>query len=267
MKTRIITAAIALAVFAGVLAAPPVVFTISLASVILFMLYECYTATKADVFMKTAGFISAALIMIVISGYTHLGDRYALLSAAVVIVIMLHMVLIVAEHGRKDYKAVLANGFLTMYIVLSASCIWLAKEWFGISMMLLIFICAWSADTFAYFSGKLFGKYKLIPHVSPNKTIEGSIGGVIGAMICCILYLLILNTHITLPVLLGAVLGGIGGVCSQFGDLAASAIKRDTGIKDFGWIFPGHGGFMDRFDSVIFIAPIIMGMLMIWQVI
>ena len=143
------------------------------------------------------------------------------------------------------------------------SCVWLAKETFDTATMLLTFICAWSCDTFAYFTGRFFGKHKLIPHVSPNKTVEGSVGGVVGAMVICIVYLLIVKNVFDTNMLTwsnvvveGAVYGLVGGALSQLGDLIASAIKRDTGIKDFGWIFPGHGGFMDRFDSVMFIAPI-----------
>lgn len=263
MKTRIITAVVALAVFAAVLIAPPIVFTIALALVILFMLYECYSATKADMAMKVVGFVSALLVMAALyrTQYT-----LAVFAAVIVMIIILYMILIVAEHGKNSYKEVLSNGFLTLYVVLSMGCAWLAKEMFGTAYMLLIFICAWSTDTFAYFSGKFLGKHKLIPHVSPNKTVEGSIGGVIGTMVLAVIYLFALNKAFSLDInwlISGLAVGFVGGVFSQVGDLTASAIKRDTGIKDFGWIFPGHGGFMDRFDSVMFIAPFIFGIFIV----
>jgi phosphatidate cytidylyltransferase len=139
-------------------------------------------------------------------------------------------------------------------------CAWGAKTLYGTSTMLLIFICAWSTDTCAYFAGRAFGKHKLIPHVSPNKTVEGSIGGIIGAIVICTAYWFIASKLGKAPMLdwkWCIVYGAFGGALSQVGDLVASSIKRDTGIKDFGWIFPGHGGFMDRFDSVMFIAPIL----------
>ncbi|MCC8169166.1 MAG: phosphatidate cytidylyltransferase [Oscillospiraceae bacterium] len=262
MKTRVITAVVALAVFVGVLLAPPVVFTIALATVTLMMLYECYSATKADLAMKAVGFVSAAVIMTAVYFFK---SNFAFVFVAIV---LLYMLLTVFEHGSRDYKSVLANGFLTLYVTVSMCCIWLTRENMGTEWMLIIFISAWSTDTFAYFSGRFFGKHKLIPHVSPNKTVEGSIGGIIGAVIVCSIYFCIymiiqgsdmgtVAKWLPMCIGLGAATGGIGGVFSQAGDLVASSIKRDEDIKDFGWIFPGHGGFMDRFDSVIFIAPII----------
>ena len=266
MVKRIITSVVALAVVVGILFLPPICFTVALAAVILFMLYECYSATKADVGMKTIGFISAVILMSSIYFCKAIEwDTFAWATASIgiIFIIALHMITVVAKHGKRNYKDILSNGFLTIYIVLSMSCVWLAKETFDTATMLLTFICAWSCDTFAYFTGRFLGKHKLIPHVSPNKTIEGSVGGVVGAMIICIVYLLIVKNVFDTNMLQwsnvvveGAVYGLVGGALSQLGDLIASAIKRDTGIKDFGWIFPGHGGFMDRFDSVMFIAPI-----------
>lgn len=266
MVKRIITSVVALAVFVGILFLPPICFTVALAAVILFMLYECYSATKADVGMKTIGFISAVILMSSIYFCKAIEwDTFAWATASIgiIFIIALHMITVVAKHGKRNYKDILSSGFLTIYIVLSMSCVWLAKETFDTATMLLTFICAWSCDTFAYFTGRFFGKHKLIPHVSPNKTVEGSVGGVVGAMVICIVYLLIVKNVFDTNMLQwsnvvveGAVYGLVGGALSQLGDLIASAIKRDTGIKDFGWIFPGHGGFMDRFDSVMFIAPI-----------
>lgn len=266
MVKRIITSVVALAVFVGILFLPPICFTVALAAVILFMLYECYSATKADLGMKTIGFISAVILMSSIYFCKAIEwDTFAWATASIgiIFIIALHMITVVAKHGKRNYKDILSNGFLTIYIVLSMSCVWLAKETFDTATMLLTFICAWSCDTFAYFTGRFLGKHKLIPHVSPNKTVEGSVGGVVGAMVICIVYLLIVKNVFDTNMLQwsnvvveGAVYGLVGGALSQLGDLIASAIKRDTGIKDFGWIFPGHGGFMDRFDSVMFIAPI-----------
>lgn len=266
MVKRIITSVVALAVFVGILFLPPICFTVALAAVILFMLYECYSATKADVGMKTIGFISAVILMSSIYFCKAIEwDTFAWATASIgiIFIIALHMITVVAKHGKRNYKDILSNGFLTMYIVISMGCVWLTKETFDTATMLLTFICAWSCDTFAYFTGRFLGKHKLIPHVSPNKTVEGSIGGVVGAMVICIVYLLIVKNVFDTNMLQwsnvvveGAVYGLVGGALSQLGDLIASAIKRDTGIKDFGWIFPGHGGFMDRFDSVMFIAPI-----------
>ena len=140
---------------------------------------------------------------------------------------------------------------------------------FGVYGMLWIFVCAWLSDTGAYFAGTFFGKHKLIPRVSPKKTVEGAIGGIVACMLSCMLYLLISSrlggdmSGITYP--FAAVMGAIASAMSQFGDLAASAIKRDFNVKDYGNIFPGHGGFMDRFDSVMFIAPFVYYFIIIIQ--
>ena len=184
MVKRIITSVVALAVFVGILFLPPICFTVALAAVILFMLYECYSATKADVGMKTIGFISAVILMSSIYFCKAIEwDTFAWATASIgiIFIIALHMITVVAKHGKRNYKDILSNGFLTIYIVLSMSCVWLAKETFDTATMLLTFICAWSCDTFAYFTGRFLGKHKLIPHVSPNKTVEGSVGGVVGA--------------------------------------------------------------------------------------
>ena len=117
----------------------------------------------------------------------------------------------------------------------------------------LIFIIAFSTDTFAYFSGYLFGKHKLIPKVSPKKTIEGSIGGILGSTICCIIFAYIFK----LDIVQVAIIGSIGSIVAQIGDLFASSIKRYVGIKDYGKLIPGHGGILDRFDSVILVAPFV----------
>ncbi|NLB80545.1 MAG: phosphatidate cytidylyltransferase [Clostridiaceae bacterium] len=122
-----------------------------------------------------------------------------------------------------------------------------------------MFITSFFTDTFAYLTGRFFGRRKLLPHISPNKTVEGSIGGILGSCAGMLIYGIIVQFFFNLTVNY-LLLFGMGFVCSvvsQFGDLAASRIKRQYGIKDYGNIIPGHGGIMDRFDSVIFTAPTI----------
>ena len=123
----------------------------------------------------------------------------------------------------------------------------------------LIFLSSWGCDTCAYCAGMLLGKHKMAPKLSPKKSVEGGIGGVLGAALLGVLFALAVNqwAGAQAGVLEYAIICGVGGMISQVGDLAASAIKRNHEIKDYGKLIPGHGGILDRFDSVIFTAPII----------
>ncbi len=130
----------------------------------------------------------------------------------------------------------------------------------GLEYVVLIFIAAWGTDTFAYCSGILFGKHKMTPQLSPKKTIEGAVGGLIGAALLGALYGFFISTQLRLdfnPIAIFPVICVVGGVLSMIGDLAASAIKRNFDIKDYGTLIPGHGGILDRFDSIIIIAPVV----------
>lgn len=124
----------------------------------------------------------------------------------------------------------------------------------GTNYIWLTFIIAFGTDTFAYIAGNLFGKHKLYPSLSPKKTIEGSIGGILGSMILTIIFSIYLEIG---PIWQLLVLSLLVSIMCQVGDLAASKIKRMSGIKDYGFIMPGHGGVLDRFDSIIMCAPLI----------
>lgn len=130
----------------------------------------------------------------------------------------------------------------------------------GEYLYLLVFLAAWITDSFAYFSGRLFGRHKLIPAVSPKKTVEGAIGGVIFCEIACLGFgLFTALVWDATPNYLGLAISGIIlSICAQIGDLIASLIKREHGIKDYGRLFPGHGGVMDRFDSVAAVAVVLL---------
>ena len=128
----------------------------------------------------------------------------------------------------------------------------------GKYLYLLAFLGAWVCDTFAYFVGKFFGKHKLIPEISPKKTVEGSIGGIVFTVIGFAVYGLVVNSifgDANLNYAKLCVLGLVLSVVSQIGDLVASTIKRQNNLKDYGNLFPGHGGVLDRFDSVMLTAP------------
>ncbi len=120
------------------------------------------------------------------------------------------------------------------------------------------FIAAFMSDTSAYFVGKFFGKHKLAPVISPKKTVEGLLGGFVGALVSMLIYGLVLQFAFSLQVnyLYAVIYGVVGSVAGVFGDLSFSAIKRQVGIKDYGNLIPGHGGILDRFDSVVIVAPV-----------
>ena len=130
--------------------------------------------------------------------------------------------------------------------------------------LLLPFVITWLSDSGAFFVGRSRGKTKLAPALSPNKTVEGSVGGFVCAILAAILYGLILYwCHFRVNILVMAVYGFFGSLAGQAGDLAFSAIKREHGIKDYSNLLPGHGGMLDRFDSTIFTAPIL-ELLVLW---
>lgn len=130
----------------------------------------------------------------------------------------------------------------------------------GLVLVLLIFVSSWINDTCAYFAGRALGKHKMAPVLSPKKSMEGLIGGIVGAGAAGALFGLLFNAYVE-PLdyapLLFAVVGAVAAVPAVIGDLAASAIKRNNDIKDYGRLIPGHGGILDRFDSIIFTAPIV----------
>jgi len=128
----------------------------------------------------------------------------------------------------------------------------------GRFLILYVFTAAFASDTFAYFIGTKFGKNKLCVEISPKKTIEGSIGGILGVILCFTILTYIGNAYFSMNmnIIYMLVAGVIAGIAGQFGDLSASAIKRYCKVKDFGNIIPGHGGILDRFDSMLFVAPV-----------
>lgn len=129
----------------------------------------------------------------------------------------------------------------------------------GIYLVWLVFLCSWGCDTCAYLAGITLGKHKMAPILSPKKSVEGAVGGVLGAVLLGVLFGTVFRKQIPFadPAFACGVICGIGSLISMIGDLAASAIKRNHDVKDYGTLIPGHGGILDRFDSVIFTAPVI----------
>ena len=157
-------------------------------------------------------------------------------------------------------EQVMTAYFGVFYVAIMLSYIYqtrLLKD--GLFLVGLVFLCSWGCDTCAYCVGVLIGKHKMAPKLSPKKSIEGGIGGLAGAALLGALYALAINKWGGASAGVGeyALICFVGGIISMIGDLAASAIKRNHEIKDYGKLIPGHGGILDRFDSVIFTAPVI----------
>lgn len=170
------------------------------------------------------------------------------------------MAVLVFAYPRYNTQQIMAAFFGMFYVAVMLSYIYQIRILpGGIFTVWLVFVCSWGCDTCAYCVGMLIGKHKMAPILSPKKSVEGGIGGILGAALIGVLYGLAINYwgDAGADVLSYAVIGAVGGAISQIGDLAASAIKRYHNIKDYGKLIPGHGGILDRFDSVIFTAPII----------
>ncbi len=176
-------------------------------------------------------------------------------------VFMLSMLLYVVRFPKYRSEQIMANVFNFLYAPVMLSFIYLTREQeVGKYIVWLILISSWGCDTCAYVVGMLIGKKKIFPVLSPKKSLEGCIGGVVGAGLIAALYAVFAvenvfpDKRVTIVI---TVICMVGAVMSQVGDLAASAIKRNHEIKDYGKLIPGHGGIMDRFDSVIVTAPMI----------
>lgn len=227
-------------------------------------LYEFYRVfeIRATGLLGAAGSLGAALWMVmtyVVSG--GLAEGKEKLWLMLLIAFMLIMAVYVFTFPRYDTGKVMAAFFGVVYIPVMLSFIYqtrMLEE--GFYLVWLIFFCSWGCDTFAYCTGMLIGRHKLAPVLSPKKSIEGAIGGIAGAALLGGLYAVIMGALYPDFQLTAGVCAGLcaaGAVASQIGDLAASAVKRQHGIKDYGKLIPGHGGILDRFDSVIVTAPMI----------
>lgn len=177
-----------------------------------------------------------------------------------ILVFMAMMFVYVFTYPAYTALQVMPAFFSFIYAPVMLSFIYMTRNLeHGKYLVWMIFLSAWGSDTCAYCAGMLWGKHKMSPKLSPKKSVEGAVGGVIGAAVLCGLFGFILQDVMKVNglVWLLAGIGAAGALISMVGDLSASAVKRNFGIKDYGKLIPGHGGIMDRFDSIIFTAPVI----------
>ena len=186
--------------------------------------------------------------------------------AAIAIVSLYLFGVMIFSHGKYRIGEIGALAFSMLYILIGFNAIMVVHDWAdgGAYLYLVCFIGAWITDIFAYFCGMLFGKggkHKLIPDVSPKKTVEGSIGGIVFCVLSLMLFGFVvemIDPSIEANLLIFALAGLFVSVVAQVGDLSMSVIKRTYGIKDYGKLFPGHGGILDRFDSVLAVSVVLL---------
>ncbi|MCD8091263.1 MAG: phosphatidate cytidylyltransferase [Clostridiales bacterium] len=258
MLVRILTAIVGLPLLILIvwLGGLPLAFCTWIISII--GMYEFYKAVSGG--YKTihcVGFMMEALLI-----YLLVFQPSSIITAVFEFLIFFFILLMFLVFGHSKYSvtdaAVTVFGFIYVGFLLSAVVV-LRQE--GIIFVWYAFIFAFASDTGAYFAGSAFGKHKLAPVLSPKKSIEGAVGGLLASAAVTVIYgLFVFNGADRAEVVVYmASFGIIGSVLAQLGDLTASSIKRSAGIKDYGSIFPGHGGVLDRFDSVLFTAPFALG--------
>jgi len=185
--------------------------------------------------------------------------------AALLLAMNAVIIIVLFQPGEHAFGDGIATSSITLYISFPLACanitaLFIPNGWYFVAIGLF---APWISDVFAYFTGSLFGRHKIVPHISPKKTFEGCIGGAIGcAGVMVLFFWLFMDKFIdsdlkqSTLLILAAVIGIVISIVSQLGDWMASAIKRWAGIKDFGKILPGHGGILDRFDSAFFTLPV-----------
>ncbi len=258
LKERLISGIIGAILFLIIIFSDALVLTAAVLLVIEIALWEMYRAVGLG--SKYALMLLGAFVPVFILFGVLAGDQQKVYMAICIYMAILFAVLVV-RHSAYTFEDL--AKFFTVTILISlffSHVVWIRQGGpAGMWNTFAIFVGAWLTDTFAYFTGHACGKHKLAPVISPKKTVEGSIGGIVGTALSMVIYGFIVGRFTSFSPNYAALtaLGLACGVISQLGDLSMSAIKREYNIKDYGNIMPGHGGIMDRFDSVLFVAPLV----------
>lgn len=255
MKLRLVTAMVGLVIFVPIL-----FFSNALIFKICFAVISAASALEllqcvgiARKYLLSVPLMAFAAIMPLLSGFSDSVRYYVIMG-----VMLYCLAVLVFSNGTMSAQEVGITFTVILFITLSYTCVVLLRESYSY-VFILVYLGAWISDTFAYLVGRAIGRTKLIPKISPHKTVEGAVGGVVADMIVFPVFGLILSVFFDTAqnYILLSVLGLLTAVVSQLGDLIMSAIKRSYNVKDFGQIFPGHGGVLDRFDSTFTVAPLI----------
>ena len=252
-KTRLISGIVLVIIALATIISGSWILFFTLLAVSLIGMRELYKVMKVSdehvTVLELVGYLGAVLYYIAMKADF---GNYGTMA----IIISMILILFVYVFGYPKYHAeqVMAAFFGVVYVAVMLSFIYLTRSLpDGKFLVWLIFLCSWGCDTCAYCVGMLIGKHKMAPVLSPKKSIEGAVGGVAGAALLGVIYAAATQGKMAEYALICAV----GALISMVGDLAASAIKRNQNIKDYGKLIPGHGGILDRFYSLIITAPVI----------
>ena len=261
LKTRVLTAVIGVPLIILMLLSPTPVIAVLVTAASLIALYEYFKAVGicGKKVLCILGYVASLVISL---GSVFTASVSLILVYAYMLILFVTMLSSKGSIKAQDiYKLIFGLVYIPYFM---SHIIYIRTLDFGNFYVWLVFLGAFMTDSAAYFAGTFLGKHKLCPSISPKKTIEGAIGGVLGGGLSFVLYGIIVNSFFTqaldgksINIVLIFVLGLMVSVVSQIGDLVASYIKREYEIKDYGNLFPGHGGMLDRCDSIILVAPII----------
>lgn len=267
MKTRVMVGVVAVPlIFILILFAPVWMFGFVLGLISAIAAWEMLNCVCKDIPKRMVAYSSVGAFLLPFGtsiGAYMLTERFVLWG--LVVIMFCELMLTFLREEKMPFEPivmVLFSGFVLPMLFTSLIRIDMMNS--GKYLLLMVFIVAFASDSFAYFAGMFLGKHKLAPQLSPKKTIEGSIGGFVGTIVCMLIYGFIMKAcgfNVNFVVL--AIYGYLGSLVGQLGDLSFSAIKRLQNIKDYSNLIPGHGGVLDRFDSMLFIAPLI-ELLLLW---
>jgi phosphatidate cytidylyltransferase len=272
LKTRIVSGLIGFSLLVVILLADEVFLSVFLTIICVIGLCEFFNAvSKIGINSpRKLAYLSAVSMLLLSNRIEGLikdifvfvpQDKFIVISFCFTFVFFICLAsLMVFRNDKYSIKDISAAIFGIMYIVALLSFVLLTRQMQnGRYFVWLIFIGAFATDTFAYFTGVFIGRTKIIEKISPKKTLEGCIGGVVGCIFVIVAYGYYMNNNLytEIDIIKMVLLGIICGVISQIGDWTASAIKRYVDIKDYGNIMPGHGGVIDRLDSIFFVAPVV----------
>lgn len=272
MKTRILTSLVMAVVGIPLLIfSQYIIYPIAAGILAVFSIYEMsgVIGVRKNLALTVPTYIVALATPIFAYFFSHRVTDFIFIALLVIVAVMLYMFgYAVVMRGKLKFADVATHFTTFTYITVAFTAITLVRYLpYGVYCFALVFVGSWVSDVFAYFVGFAIGKHKMIPEISPKKTWEGAVGGVFFTVVAFLVYGIIVSlvtTDVRPNYIVLAILGLVLSVVSIFGDLIASLIKREHGAKDYGSIFPGHGGVLDRFDSALAVAPVLFAICMLF---